>query len=263
MLNPDVERELAATNFTIKALPVYWAAALRAARVSLSTLDGNPGYGFMEMVRDREILRFDRLLHGDPVVVSTSGELAVMLDGVSRRFDAIKPRAFPKAERVALDLIMEMSAPAAAAAPERPVAVVLPGSAIPTLTLSLDFYSRLGIGQIEEIGSCARMMAEINESFQTSVDSLYDQLYTLKAWLGYPRNGSLGILHPSLGQNVRCSWDLKKVLDRDYALTRDQIERDAGVYQSGGFRGVNYDGLIVRSSGEFEAPAAHAQIHSS
>lgn len=258
MLNPDVERKLAETYFTITALPVYWGAAMRAARVSLSTLDGDPGHGFMTMVGDGEILRCDPLRHEDTTVISTLGELAVMLDGVSKRFCAVKPRAFPKAERVALDLILEKSVPAADGRGEA-IAVTLPGSAIPTLSQALDFYSRLGIGQIEEIGACARMMAEISDSFQTSVDSLYDQLYALKGWLGHPRNGSLGILHPSLGQNVRCSWDLKKVCDQTYALTRDAIEREHGVFDARSFRGVNYDGLIVRSSGEFAAPTAKAE----
>ena len=120
-----------------------------------------------------------------------------------------------------------------------------------------DLYARLGIGQFEEFTSLMRFevikMADYNGKTSTPVprnvlDEVEQHVSAIKALIGHPRNGSYGIGHPSLHATVGRNYEIKKVLEQAVAYERDP---------NPDFKGVNYDGLIVRYTSD-PAPVAKA-----
>jgi hypothetical protein len=77
------------------------------------------------------------------------------------------------------------------------------------LVRALDLYSRIGIGQFEEV---ARV-------YETSEDLTFEQEEDLKACLvnakvavGHPKNGSYGIHNAVVSDKFRAAWDLQQVV---------------------------------------------------
>ncbi len=111
---------------------------------------------------------------------------------------------------------------------------------------ALDAFSRLGIGQIEELASLISQGvvpardATTMKAHPATLDqclAVERQLQDVKALLGYTRGSSLGVGNRGVCDAVHRAWEVKRVLDQALANYRDP---------SPSFRGVNYDGLIVR-----------------
>lgn len=111
------------------------------------------------------------------------------------------------------------------------------------LAEALDFFSRISIGQLQEVASLVRhgvvpLFVEGRGERAMADAEVCDQVHSLmlkvKAALGYPKNGSHGIGHPHVCQSGLRAYELKKVLDQALAIHGNPNPE---------FRGVQYDGL--------------------
>jgi len=111
---------------------------------------------------------------------------------------------------------------------------------------ALDLYSRLGIGQIEEVASLVRSgmiptfrSAELPRAVANidACEQVETLLHAVKQALGYPRHGSYGIGHAHVAKGTHRCFETKKALEQALALHRNPNPE---------FRGVNYDGLLLR-----------------
>lgn len=116
---------------------------------------------------------------------------------------------------------------------------------------ALEAYSRLGIGQINHVaelvstgeipigGRCDRNgnMLEYETANIDQVETVRDLCDQIKIALGYSLGGSNGVGHPHVSLNTHRSWEVRKVLEKAIAEHRNP---------SPSFRGVSYDGLLVR-----------------
>ncbi|MCL4722889.1 MAG: hypothetical protein KJZ90_01240 [Rhodocyclaceae bacterium] len=111
---------------------------------------------------------------------------------------------------------------------------------------ALDLYSRICIGQIEEIGQLVRfgtvpmrkpadMPREMADADRC--EEIARLLNGVKTVLGYSISGSNGIGHPHVDASGHRAYEVKKVLAKALAEHRDPAPQ---------FRGVDYDGLTVR-----------------
>lgn len=122
----------------------------------------------------------------------------------------------------------------------------------------LDAYTRLCIGQLEEVANLVRHgvipMAQSDGKGERVMApaEVCDQIEALmneaKRLLGYPRNGNHGIGHPHIALAGRRSYEIQKVLSKVVAEQRNP---------NPGFKGVNYDGLGPRYTTD-PAPVAQA-----
>lgn len=112
---------------------------------------------------------------------------------------------------------------------------------------SLDAYTRLCLGQLEEVANLVRHgvipMAQLNAKGerQLAPAEVCEQIGVLmdqaKALLGYPRSGCHGIGHPHVAVSGKRAYEVEKVLAKVVSEQRDPNPK---------FRGVNYDGLGPR-----------------
>lgn len=121
---------------------------------------------------------------------------------------------------------------------------------------ALDTYTRLTIGQLEVVSGLVRFgvipqghagthgHGRGHEGGNTreladaqTCDQVEELLNSVKTTLGYTRNGSNGIGHPHVHISGRRAYEAFKVLSRAVAMQQDPEPK---------FRGVNYDGLLVR-----------------
>jgi hypothetical protein len=122
------------------------------------------------------------------------------------------------------------------------------------LAFALDTYTRLCIGQLEEIESMVRWetipMGESQSQFdrvdresarRTASPEVCDQIGEMmkkaKVALGYSANGSNGIGHKNIHLSGRRAYEINKVLVKALAEQKNP---------NPGFKGVDYDGLILR-----------------
>lgn len=117
---------------------------------------------------------------------------------------------------------------------------------------ALDFYSRMCIGQIEEVAYLVRsetipLRRDAGEKrAPASVDQceqVDELLNSIKAVLGYPRNGSNGIGHRHVHIDGLRAYEVQKVLSKTLAELRNP---------NPDFRGVDYDGLGPRYTQDVE-----------
>lgn len=113
---------------------------------------------------------------------------------------------------------------------------------------ALDFYVRMGIGQVKEIQS----LISIGQipSKNGIVDSFIVEhaLSDLSFALGFHPNGSFGIGSRSVTQDTHAAYELERVLQKALA---EHFNPNPSL------RGVNYDGLVVRYT---NLPAPTAKI---
>lgn len=122
---------------------------------------------------------------------------------------------------------------------------------------ALDCYSRLCIGQIEEVGELVRSgmipLAASSErprqmASPDQIDEAIKHLNQVKEVLGYPRNGSNGIGHAHVHASGCRAYETKKVLAQTLAYHREPAPA---------FKGVDYDGLGPRYT---QDPAPIARV---
>lgn len=108
---------------------------------------------------------------------------------------------------------------------------------------ALDLYCRLGLGQLEQIEELFRR-EDIPTAKPVSFDDrltlaecLSTHMATTKKMLGFQSNASHGIGSAAVPLGARRAYELQKVLSK--ALAEHQEPAPA-------FRGVNYDGVILR-----------------
>ncbi len=121
---------------------------------------------------------------------------------------------------------------------------------------ALDAYTRLCIGQLEEVAQLVRQgvipmaMPGPDGQRQTAPVEVSDRIEELmveaKRMLGHPSNGSHGIGHAFNALAGRRAYEVKKVIDKTVAVFRNP---------NPGFRTVAYDGLGPRYTTD-SAPAA-------
>jgi hypothetical protein len=127
------------------------------------------------------------------------------------------------------------------------------------LIQALDLYSRVGVGQIERVGELANegvipcftantQRQERKTADHDQVQDLDELLYQAKTVLGYPRNGSHGIGHRDNDVTVSRSYEIKKVLEKVLAETRDPNPKHYG---------VDRHGLMVRYTND---PAPEVEV---
>ena len=119
---------------------------------------------------------------------------------------------------------------------------------------ALECYTRLCIGQLEHV---AEMLNEgtipvgslhNGEPRKTASREVIDDtdraMRGLKHLLGYSANGSNGIGHGHVCIRGKRAWEIRKALSKALAEHRDPAPS---------FRGVDYDGRIVRYTGDPDA----------
>lgn len=111
---------------------------------------------------------------------------------------------------------------------------------------ALDLYTRLGLGQITEIEHLvsegiiplySSHNTDVSSISSAKMDTVKESCRQLKALLGYHINGSYGIGHHNVHDNVHKAYEILKVLSKTCAEVKDP---------NPSFKGSNYEGLIVR-----------------
>jgi len=85
------------------------------------------------------------------------------------------------------------------------------------LVAALDLYTRIGIGQFEEIVNVYDRAAKLPLVIR---DGMRNGLNFAKQLVGHPKNGSYGIHHPDVDDDFRASYDLKQVIRHRLAWDR-------------------------------------------
>lgn len=104
---------------------------------------------------------------------------------------------------------------------------------------ALDFYSRIGIGQVEELAHKARLGFLRGRDGRLPgtdrVAEIENGCSAIKAALGLERGQALGISHPAASEDARRAHEIKKQIDQFLAMRRNP---------NPAFRGVDYDGRM-------------------
>jgi len=121
---------------------------------------------------------------------------------------------------------------------------------------ALDAYSRLCMGQLEEVAKLVRFgvipVAQPNGAGDRvlasaeACEQIENLTHQMKALLGLRRSGHMGIGNPHLAMSGRRSYEVKKVLSKVVAELRDPTPS---------LRTVDYDGLGPRYTSD-PAPQA-------
>lgn len=121
---------------------------------------------------------------------------------------------------------------------------------------ALDVLCRLGIGQFRQIPELVRNgmipvfapgggpRAQADADACNAIDDL---AAAIGRELGYPRNGSHGIGHAHVSLTAHRAYEVMKVLQKTLAEHANPAPE---------FKGVNYDGLVLRYTQD-PAPTAH------
>jgi hypothetical protein len=113
------------------------------------------------------------------------------------------------------------------------------------LIKALDFYSRIGIGQLEEVANLYQwldmkrnLLNCLTGSKEIDFELFRKFLNCCKGEIGQPINGSFGIYHPEVPDQFRVSWDIEKVIRHHLAFERHgfPVKRDWDTMM-----GVDYD----------------------
>lgn len=105
---------------------------------------------------------------------------------------------------------------------------------------ALEFYARIGLGQMEILAEQVRLgHIQPNEGLDSievaqQVERLSKQI---KNVLGHPSNGSYGIGGHRVDISAQRAWEIKKQIEKALAEHRDPYPK---------FRTVDYDGRILR-----------------
>lgn len=120
----------------------------------------------------------------------------------------------------------------------------------------LDLATRIHLCQFDEITFLARI-GELKHASGLCLD--YDECHAIESeidkltrFFGFAKNASFGIGSANVSKDAHRGYEVKKVLEKTLAEHKDPNPK--------GFRGVNYDGLVVRYTND-PAPVAQVQVH--
>lgn len=111
---------------------------------------------------------------------------------------------------------------------------------------ALDFYSRVLIGQLDEVANLMRHgliplydrdRGQRSTPSVDQVDEIEELLERARGILGHPRGGSHGVGHPHLAPEANRAYEVKKALAKVLAEHRDP---------NPSFLNVDYDGIGPR-----------------
>lgn len=88
---------------------------------------------------------------------------------------------------------------------------------------ALDLYSRIHLGQFEEVGYIARVY-DISRNAVVDYDAFNefeDRIRDAKTLLGFDRNGSYGIFNKQVNDIARVAYDMQQVLRNHLAWKRN------------------------------------------
>lgn len=115
-----------------------------------------------------------------------------------------------------------------------------------TISNALDFYTRICLGQFEEIGYMVRVK-HIPVGSNISADNVGSRIDVAnqvsnyindaKMALGHSPNGSWGIFSGEIPVAAKRCYEIQKVIDKAVAISHNPSPK---------FKGVNYDGLWTR-----------------
>jgi hypothetical protein len=124
--------------------------------------------------------------------------------------------------------------------------IKLDGTQAQAIAEACDFHARICLGDLQEVVNlmrsgvvCAHRPANeerVRVSFE-ELDKANDHLAMAKFILGFRPNSSLGVGHPHLDPSANRTWEVKKAVEQALAYHRNPSPE---------FKGVNYDGNIVR-----------------
>jgi len=118
-----------------------------------------------------------------------------------------------------------------------------------TLAYALDLYTRLGLGQVEQISELARFgvipkgtscqtgSADTRSFDQEDLKRIDECVSSLKASLGYASNSSWGIGSDHVPLMAKRAYEVCKAIRQALSMARDPNPR---------FKWVDYDGVTVR-----------------
>lgn len=119
------------------------------------------------------------------------------------------------------------------------------------ISKALDLYTRLGLGQFEEISWLIRKgeipFGNLNhvekEDKMTFVEGIERDLKAAKITLGHSYNGSYGIFSEEVPVSSKRSYEIQKVIDKTVAVSNNP---------NPDFPTVDYDGLWTRLTDDSE-----------
>lgn len=119
---------------------------------------------------------------------------------------------------------------------------------------ALDLYTRMSLGQIEELAYLMRC-GEIKPRDDKGDDDRWlcdieAALARVKTLLGHPQGGSFGVGSPKVSSSAHRCYEIKKVLAQVLAMKRNPRPD---------FPYVDYDGLFLRYTKD-PAPTAHSEV---
>jgi hypothetical protein len=115
-----------------------------------------------------------------------------------------------------------------------------------TISKALDLYTRIGIGQLEEITWMLRFglipFPRFEDVQYTSekldvLNDIQQSMGHIKTSLGFSANSGYGIGNPKVLATYKVAYEVVKVIDRAIAIHNNPDPA---------FKGVNYDGIIIR-----------------
>ncbi len=118
---------------------------------------------------------------------------------------------------------------------------------------ALDLFTRMGIGQMREIAGLVRRGSipfapeRLGADRLGAMNAIDDLCSGISRQLGFMRNANHGIGGEQVSASARRAYEVGRVLDKALAEHRDP---------NPSFRGVNYDGLLVRYTSDPEPSAS-------
>ena len=129
------------------------------------------------------------------------------------------------------------------------------------LIMAADLFTRLSLGQIEELSliiqqgvipMCSEGNAKRIEPNMDIIAGIDGAVAAIKGLLGYPHNGSHGIGHPHVCMEGHRCYEFRKVVEKVLSEWREPNPK---------FRGVNYDGLGPRYTHDPQPTAVMVKIN--
>ena len=93
---------------------------------------------------------------------------------------------------------------------------------------ALDFYSRIGMGQLEELVHTAKFNNVFPKEGSIDVELVAERIVkALKPLLGFPADGHFSITNKNVIDDYRIAWDIQKVVR--HQLWLDNTDRNEAV----------------------------------